>query len=84
MLRAKFINMLLKIRTLNLCLGLSNKKDLVKNLLLKENIDILCLQETEIEKNVDHNLMSFPGYQYESDTYSIRSMVGCYITSSVT
>lgn len=51
-----------KIGTLNLCLGLSNKKDLVKKMIIDEKIDILCLQETELEINVDQNLMSFNGF----------------------
>ena len=53
-----------KIGSLNLCLGLSNKKDLIKNIIKDEKIDILCLQETELEINFDHNLMSFSGYFY--------------------
>ena len=35
-----------KIATLSLCLGLSNKKNLVKEIIINEKIDILCLQET--------------------------------------
>ena len=57
--------------TLNLCLGLPNKKEIVKHIINDEKIDVLCLQETEIEINVDRNLMSFPGYLYESESNSI-------------
>ena len=35
--------------TLNLCLGLKNKKDHVKNILVQNQVDIFCVQETEIE-----------------------------------
>ena len=38
----------LKVATLNLCLGLKNKKDLVKELLMSNEIDILAMQEIEI------------------------------------
>ena len=40
------------IATLNLCLGLSNKKLEVENLMTSNKIDILCLQETEVLHSV--------------------------------
>ena len=43
------IKYILKIATLNLCLGLKFKKDFVKNILLENEIDILLVQETELE-----------------------------------
>ena len=46
----------LKVATLNLCLGLKNKKDLVKSLLIENDIDVLCMQETEIESGLDENI----------------------------
>jgi hypothetical protein len=54
--------MVLKISTLNLCLGLPNKKDLVKTMLIKEKIDVLCVQETEPIYNLNHSLMSFVNF----------------------
>ena len=50
---------------LNLCLGLKNKRDIVKELMLTENVDVFCLQETELESNFDENLMQIPGYTLE-------------------
>ena len=47
------LNTILKIATLNLCLGLKFKKDLVKNILYGNEIDVLLIQETEIEKDFD-------------------------------
>lgn len=41
----------LRIGTLNLCLGLMQKKDLVLNDLVTNKIDICCLQETELLKD---------------------------------
>ena len=76
--------MQIKIGTLNLCLGLPNKKNLIKNIVLEAKIDVLCLQETELELNIDHNLMSFPGFIYESENNTIRSRVGCFIRSNIT
>ena len=42
-------NNIIKIATLNLCLGLKSKKLEVENILTENNIDILCLQEMEID-----------------------------------
>jgi exonuclease III len=68
-----------KIGSLNLYLGLKNKKDLVKHIIIENNIDILCMQETEIEINLDHNLMGFPGHNYESEINKTNPRVGFLI-----
>ena len=68
----------IKIATLNVCLGLQAKKNLVKETILSENIDILCMQEAEISFNLDHNLLSFPGYLIETESNSQSSRVAFY------
>jgi exonuclease III len=73
----------IKIGSLNLCLGLPNKKDLVKKLILENEIDVLCLQETELDVNLDHDLMSFKNFNYESEINDIRSRVGTFINSGL-
>ena len=45
------------ISTLNLCLGLKNKKDLVKNILIQNKIGVLSMQETEVERTFDKTLL---------------------------
>ena len=75
--------MVFKIGTLNLCLGLSNKKDIVKQLIHANKFDIRCLQETELEFNLNHNLLSLPGLNYESETNAIKSRVGLYVRSNI-
>ena len=55
----------IKIGTLNLSQGLQLKKNIVKETIIFNKIDILCMQETEINPNLDHNLLSFPGYGVE-------------------
>ena len=42
--RSNLITMIIKIATLNLCLGLQYNKDLVKELVLNESFDIMCCQ----------------------------------------
>ena len=47
-----------KIATLNLCLGLKNKRLEVERLMINNNVDIMCLQEVEIEKDYDFNALN--------------------------
>ena len=61
----------LKIATLNLCLGLKNKKDLIKDILLSNDIDILLMQETEIESDINCELLKIPGYILEMENNTI-------------
>ena len=75
--------MSIKIGTLNLCLGLKNKKTHVKNLILQNNIDVLCMQEIEIETNYDINLLSFKGYTLENELNSHKSRVGIYVKNGI-
>ena len=73
----------IKIATLNLCLGLMTKKNVVKELIKEENIDILCLQETELDFNLNHDLLIFPKYCFESEINNDRSRVGIYIRDNI-
>ena len=53
----------LKIGTWNLCLGLPNKKEIVKNYIRTEAIDVCCLQETEIPNDYPNAQLSFSDYK---------------------
>ncbi len=55
----------LKIVSWNLCNGLLNKVDYVKNILLEHNVDIILLQETELPNDTDMNLINIQGSQIE-------------------
>ena len=57
----------LKIATLNVCLGLKNKQIEVERLLVDNNIGILCLQEVEVENNLDPKLLSLKNFHFELD-----------------
>ena len=61
----------------NLCLGLQYKLNYVKEILIKEDIDILCLQETELEDGLDMNSLHINGYELETDltNHTIRTAV---------
>ena len=49
-------NMDIKVATLNLCFGIQSKKNQVKETILSEKIDVLCMQETEIMKMTNYQL----------------------------
>ena len=69
------------ILTLNLCLGLKNKKDLVKNILIQNKIGVLSMQETEVERTFDKTLLRIPGFTLELEENSVISRVGFYISN---
>ena len=73
----------LKIATLNLCLGLKNKKDLVKAILFENEIDVLLMQETEIEQDFDCKLLRIPGYVLELEDNRDKKRVGIYIKDNL-
>ena len=70
-----------KIAPLNLCLGLTNKKEQVKLLVEEICIDIQCLQEIELQLGYDSQLLGFKNYSLEIESYTIKSRVGTYINS---
>jgi hypothetical protein len=59
------------------------KKDLVKQIILNRKIDIMCVQETELNTNLDHSLLSFPSYIYEPEKCAIKARVGLFIHSGI-
>ena len=63
----------IKIGTWNLCLGLRNKKDSVSKILIQNKLDIVCLQETDMEQNYPHNILSFKGYKLSQWKELIKS-----------
>ena len=73
----------MKISTWNLCLGLSNKKNIVKNYILGESIDICCMQEVDIPRDYPNELLSFPGYNIEVETNETKSRVATYIKDNI-
>ena len=56
---------------------------LVKKLLEENEIDILCMQETEVMKDINHNELKISGYLMELELNTTKSRVGFYISKSV-
>jgi hypothetical protein len=74
-----WIIMPLKIGTLNLCLGFPGKKDIVEQIIIDRNIDVLCLQETEVGVNLNPNVLSLGGCKFENELNTKCARVGVYI-----
>jgi hypothetical protein len=72
----------IKLRSLKLCLGLADKKGIVKQIINIKKY-IMYLQETEPDTDVDHNLLSFTGYIYKSEKSAIMVRVGIFIKSGL-
>ena len=72
-----------KIATLNLCLGLKNKRLEVERLMINNNVDIMCLQEVEIEKDYDFNALKLNNYCLEVENNSVKARVGIFISNNV-
>ena len=70
---------MVKIATWNLCLGLVSKKDYVINTLKKEEIDICMMQEAEIKRDYDRNLLSDKEYKIEVEVSTDKSRCATFI-----
>ena len=69
--------------TWNLCLGLQYKLNYVKEILIKDDIDILCLQETEIEEGFDMNVLKINGYELETDLANNTIRTAVYVKTTL-
>ena len=53
-----------------------NKKDFIAHEIVKENIDICCLQECEVPKTVDEKTLTFAGYKIELEDNDDKKRAG--------
>ena len=73
----------MKIATWNLCLGLSNKKDIVCDYLAVNDVGICCLQETEIPMNFPEDILNCNNYVLELEQNTEKKRAGIYIRKDV-
>ena len=73
----------IKIATLNLCLGIKNKRDSVKRLIQENEIDVFCMQETEVEVDFPCELLAFKGFNYENENNTVKSRCGIYVSNKI-
>ena len=74
---------LIKIATLNLCVGLKNKKRIGEKTNSENKIDVLCLQETEIPSNFPVDKLMFSSYNFECESNNVKSRCGIYISNKI-
>ena len=72
-----------RISTLNVCLGLKNKKSLIKNILEEKKIDVLGMQEIKINSTIDLKELESSGFNLEIENNSEKSRVGFYISKRI-
>ena len=72
-----------KIASWNLCLGLSNKKDIVIDYLKANNVEICCLQETEVDINFPVTELNCKNYNLELEDNDTKKRAGIYLHSGV-
>ena len=75
--------MTIKIATWNLCLGLANKKDIVYEELKRKEIDICLLQEVELNKDYNKELLSSREYKIEVENNDIKARSAIIIKNNV-
>ena len=73
----------IKIATWNLCLGLTNKKDLVTNYLKSNDISACCLQETEVPPGYPIDILNCNNFNLELEACDGKKRAGIYIKDDV-
>ena len=73
----------MNIGTRNLCLGISNKKDIVTNYLKMNDIAICCLQETEVPSNYPTHILNCNNYELELENSNDKRRAGIYCRTDV-
>ena len=66
-----------------MCLGLLHKKDYVSNILHEHQIDILTLQETEIQQDIELKNIQIRGFTLEIETNMKKRRVATYIKNKI-
>ena len=51
--------------------------------MINNNVDIMCLQEVEIEKDYDFNALNLNNYCLEVENNSVKARVGMFISNNV-
>ena len=73
----------LKIASWNLCLGLTNKKDIVIDYLKANKIEICCLQETEVDPNFPTKELYCKGFDLELEDNNTKIRAGIYLSKGI-
>ena len=74
---------MIKCATWNVCLGLTNKKDIVLNELRRLDISICSLQEVDIKKDFPIDTLASKDYKIEVENNSIKARTAIYIKTDI-
>ena len=74
---------MMNVGTWNICLGLKSKKDYVKEKIKELNLDVCCIQECEIKKDYNKDILSFRNYNIEVENNSLKSRCCIYIKNNL-
>ena len=55
----------------------------MKKQILDDDIDIMCLQETEIPVDFPTDLLAFKGFSYENENKQLKSKLGIYVSHRI-
>ena len=69
--------------TWNLCLGIANKKEIVTDCLNENNIQVCCLQETEINQGFPEEILNCNNYILELEMNTTKKGTGIYLNKNV-
>ena len=75
--------MMMRVASWNICLGLKNKKDYIYQVVKEKNIDICLLQEVEVEKDFETQLLSDKDYKIEVETNTVKSRTAILIKDNI-
>ena len=74
---------MIKLSTWNICLGLKNKKDYIYQVIDKKEIDVCLLQEVEIDKDYDANLLTNGQFKIEVEKNKIKARAAILIKDNI-
>ena len=69
--------------TCNICLGLTNKTDLVINELRRLNISICCLQEVELPYDYPKDNLATKDFKIKVETNALKAITAIYIKDNI-
>ena len=73
----------IRIATWNLCLGMFQKRDYIRDLLFRKKIDVLNMQEVELNPDTDPKYLSIKGFKLELGVNEDKIRVGTYVSNKI-
>ena len=74
---------MMRIATWNVCLGVKGKKEYIKTVINREEIDICCIQECDIKPDYPINALTFSNYNIEVEQNDTKARCCTYVKNSI-